>query len=259
VGTWVASYPRRDILDRLMELWQEPWSEPAFGEAQMLLARLRHSQPVPTHEPPAAPIGLRAKVGKVFDTGEGQRAIDRETGAYGGPASVPEAEPLDRWVQHDEYCPAIGAKGECNCGLTDALAAYRASVPAPGLRRWAESLLTHAERDGLVWVTKAEVRAALAATPPPALDVERLTIENCIYYVQQSLDTVRGEDDGESRTIKASIAAREHVIALLTGYRDRVAATPPTDDTPCEHLIPARECRIVGCRGASTDTPEAER
>jgi hypothetical protein len=119
--------------------------------------------------------------------------------------------------------------------------------------------LTHAERDGLVWVTKAEVRAALAATPPPALDVERLTIENCIYYVQQSLDTVRGEDDGESRTIKASIAAREHVIALLTGYRDRVAATPPTDDTPCEHLIPARECRIVGCRGASTDTPEAER
>jgi hypothetical protein len=44
-------------------------------------------------------------------------------------------------------------------------------------------------------------------------------------------------------------------------------ATPPPaldaprhpDDTPCEHLIPARECRIVGCRGASTDTPEAER
>jgi hypothetical protein len=55
VGTWVASYPRRDILDRLMELWQEPWSEPAFGEAQMLLARLRHSQPVPTPEPPAEP------------------------------------------------------------------------------------------------------------------------------------------------------------------------------------------------------------
>jgi hypothetical protein len=50
VGTWVASNPRRDILDRLMELWQEPWSEPAFGEAQMLLARLRASQPVPTPE-----------------------------------------------------------------------------------------------------------------------------------------------------------------------------------------------------------------
>jgi hypothetical protein len=150
VGTWVASYPRRDILDRLMELWQEPWSEPAFGEAQMLLARLRLSQPVPTPEPPADPHDH--EFGCVI------------CGELVHPASVPEA--------------------------------------APGLRRWAESLLTHAERDGLVWVTKAEVRAALA-TPPPALDAPR-----------------------------------------------------HPDDTPCEHLIPARECRIVGCRGASTDTPE---
>jgi len=30
-----------DPLDRLMTLWQQPWSEPAYGEAQMLLARLR--------------------------------------------------------------------------------------------------------------------------------------------------------------------------------------------------------------------------
>jgi hypothetical protein len=154
VGTWVASNPRRDILDRLMELWQEPWSEPAFGEAQMLLARLRASRPVPTPEPPAEP-----HYNAIHEDGT-NGSIDR-------PASVPEA--------------------------------------APGLRRWAESLLTHAERDGLVWVTKAEVRATLDATSPPALDAPR-----------------------------------------------------HPDDTPCEHLIPARECRIVGCRGASTDTPEAE-
>lgn len=32
-----------DILDRLMELWQQPWSEPAFGEAQMLLGKLREA------------------------------------------------------------------------------------------------------------------------------------------------------------------------------------------------------------------------
>lgn len=66
-------------------------------------------------------------------------------------------------------------------------------------------------------------RMEVALRSPAPLDVERRTIEACIYYVQQSLDTVRGEDDGESRTIRASIAAREHVIALLTGYRDRVA------------------------------------
>lgn len=30
-----------DIFDRLMALWQEPWSELAFGEAQMLVGRLR--------------------------------------------------------------------------------------------------------------------------------------------------------------------------------------------------------------------------
>jgi hypothetical protein len=42
--------------------------------------------------------------------------------------------------------------------------------------------------------------------------------------VQQSLDAVRGEDDGESRSIRASIAAREHVLSLIDGYRDRIEA-----------------------------------
>jgi hypothetical protein len=46
-------------------------------------------------------------------------------------------------------------------------------------------------------------------------------IDECIAIVQQTLDTVRAEDDGESRLIKVSIAAREHVIAMLNGYRQR--------------------------------------
>jgi len=64
-----------------------------------------------------------------------------------------------------------------------------------------------------------EARAPLVA----ALDEVRDTafrdgIEASIDIVQQSLDTVRAEDDGESRSIKTSIAAREHVISLLAGY-----------------------------------------
>jgi hypothetical protein len=56
-------------------------------------------------------------------------------------------------------------------------------------------------------------------------------LDAAIDIVQQSLDTVRGEDDGESRSIKASIAAREHIIALLTGYRDGKAALQPASLT----------------------------
>ena len=70
------------------------------------------------------------------------------------------------------------------------------------------------------------------AAPAEGLD----TIDGCIAIVQQSLDTVRGEDDGESRTIKTSIAAREHVIALLTAYREQyqpaARAEEPSDALP---------------------------
>jgi hypothetical protein len=59
---------------------------------------------------------------------------------------------------------------------------------------------------------------------PTLAEIKTEVIENCIYIVQQSLDSVRAEDDGESRSTKTSIAAREHVIRLLTGYRDQVAA-----------------------------------
>ena len=66
----------------------------------------------------------------------------------------------------------------------------------------------------------------IAAPPRDAaaiIAIEAETIDNCIAIVQQSLDTVRGEDDGESRVIRASIGAREHVIRLLTGLRAALA------------------------------------
>jgi len=69
-----------------------------------------------------------------------------------------------------------------------------------------------AERDATI--------ATLRAAPS-----EAQVVDNCIAIIQQSLDTVRAEDDGESRSMKMSIAAREHVIALLTGYRERAIAT----------------------------------
>jgi SAM-dependent methyltransferase len=136
------------------------------------------SQPVPTPEPPAEPC---PRCGGPTPCPKPDHVIGLATpNEMPHPASVPTPEP-----------PTEPMRG-CTCPVewTGINAPHRghasgcpASVPeaAPGLRRWAESLLTHAERDGLVWVTKAEVRAAL-------------------------------------------------------------------DATPCEHLIPARECRIVGCR-----------
>jgi hypothetical protein len=47
----------------------------------------------------------------------------------------------------------------------------------------------------------------------------REAIEGCIYIVEQSLDTVR-EEAGDLPSGKIGIAAREHVIALLSGYLD---------------------------------------
>lgn len=40
-----------DIFDRLMALWQQPWSEAAFGEAQMLICRLRVAAVTPVETP----------------------------------------------------------------------------------------------------------------------------------------------------------------------------------------------------------------
>jgi hypothetical protein len=42
-----------------------------------------------------------------------------------------DVEPLERFVRHDEYCPATGAQGRCICGLQEALAA--AAAPAGSL------------------------------------------------------------------------------------------------------------------------------
>jgi hypothetical protein len=187
------------------------------------------SQPVPTPEPPAEP-DYNPHPNPFDENGD---FLDGEFDEDGNPASVPEAEPLDRWVQHDEYCPAIGAKGECNCGLTDALAAYRASVPAPGLRRWAESLLTHAERDGLVWVTKAEVRAALDATPPPALDVERLATIAAARRFLAAHDAVTAPGPGPTRddafAMKNAADVLRDVLAL---HDENLARLATSTDTP---------------------------
>jgi hypothetical protein len=88
-------------------------------------------------------------------------------------------------------------------------------------RGWTE------DEDVLVCIVEIDrLRAEARAAPDPApLDattrmLRLAAIDSCIYIVQQSLDTVKAEDDGESRSIKTSIAARAHVIALLTAYRD---------------------------------------
>jgi hypothetical protein len=52
------------------------------------------------------------------------------------------------------------------------------------------------------------------------------TIEACMAIVQQTLDGMYAdaEEEPESKTLKVSIAAREHVLFMLNGYRMRVKA-----------------------------------
>ena len=54
--------------------------------------------------------------------------------------------------------------------------------------------------------------AIVAAIEAEAAKQER---ERLRILVQQTIETLRAEDDGESRSIKVSIAAREHVLSLL--------------------------------------------
>lgn len=70
------------------------------------------------------------------------------------------------------------------------------------------------------------------APPEPSDEREAAFLEavdGCIAIVQQSLSTVRGEaeDAPESRVLRTSVSAREHVIALLTGYRTWGLSAPP--------------------------------
>jgi hypothetical protein len=103
-------------------------------------------------------------------------------------------------------------------------------------------------RHGKLFSAREIAAGVTLAATPDSLDVrhaalvaapETQAIDNCIAIVQQSLDTVRAEDDGESRTIRASIGAREHVIRLLTGYRERSRCTPAPLDV--ERLARALE------------------
>jgi hypothetical protein len=89
---------------------------------------------------------------------------------------------------------------------------------------WKELIATAMRRNVVVAV--GEHRAAVEAT------AQDEAIGWCIDIVQQSLDTVRAEDDGESRSIKTSIAAREHVIRLLAGYRAGRAALDSAQKAP---------------------------
>jgi hypothetical protein len=80
-----------------------------------------------------------------------------------------------------------------------------------------------------------ETALANPAPRPPEPDRTAALVEGmdaAIHLVQQSLDTVRGEGDGESRSIKVSIAAREHVIGLLAAYRERLATQPRKPTMP---------------------------
>ena len=108
--------------------------------------------------------------------------------------------------------------------LTDMTAAYHQERAHDG--RW--DACQHPRCQNARLAMEGRGPFAIARASPLPLDVERRTIDNCIAIVQQSLDTVRAEDDGESRSIKASIAAREHVITMLNGYRTRAYAAEET-------------------------------
>jgi hypothetical protein len=100
----------------------------------------------------------------------------------------------------------------------------------------------------------------LPAPRPPEPDRTAGLVEGvdaAVYLVQQSLDTVRGEDDGESRSIKVSIAAREHVIGLLAAYRERLATQPRKPTRPLNEWEEwKRECWAAADVAALAPTPD---
>jgi hypothetical protein len=84
---------------------------------------------------------------------------------------------------------------------------YGYDNPAPGTRLW--RLRTYPEtitRDDAIRVAH-DLDTQLAQARTEATDA-------CIYIVQQSRDTAQYEKD------YASVIAREHVIRLLTAYRE---------------------------------------
>jgi hypothetical protein len=177
-----------------------------------------HDQPVPTPEPPAEPRNGNYVPADLTDI------LHKPV-----PASVPEAAPGHHF---DPFC------GEC-------VKAMRRTVSPGGVPEAApdddEELGDYAVRNP-GWVEQRSV--------PEAAPGLREALERIVFIVNSPAG-------GWEDTV-------EHVHAVARAALD---ATPSPaldaprhpDDTPCEHLIPARECRIVGCRGASTDTPEAER
>jgi hypothetical protein len=148
---------------------------------------------------------------------------------------------------------------DCDCSLSRAIAATEqeairradrpeARVAVEGHAAWLALTSLHIRAsfpDDICWIdhekwpcrTIKAFETALAnpAPRPPEPDRTAALVEGmdaAIHLVQQSLDTVRGEGDGESRSIKVSIAAREHVIGLLAAYRERLATQPRKPTMP---------------------------
>jgi hypothetical protein len=109
-------------------------------------------------------------------------AVDMDTAPapLDGPYTVAKIE-----YAADDFWDVLDANGEkiALCGEADArliAAALNTATPAPlddntvtiNLRRWVESLIAHADdKDGMVWVTKAEIVSVLALATPAPLDV----------------------------------------------------------------------------------------
>ena len=125
--------------------------------------------------------------------------------------------PNERITPLDVACvdPAMHDVWVRVCGCEDA------AIPAPlddntvtiNLRRWVESLIAHADdKDGMVWVTKAEIVSVLALATPAPLDV----MTPCLFVPPHEPFYCR---------IHADVRLR------LTDERCRRAATPaPLDD-----------------------------
>jgi len=108
-------------------------------------------------------------------------AVDMDTAPapLDGPYTVAKIE-----YAADDFWDVLDANGEkiALCGEADArliAAALNTATPAPlddntvtiNLRRWVESLIAHADdKDGMVWVTKAEIVSVLALATPAPLD-----------------------------------------------------------------------------------------
>ena len=115
----------RPVFDRLMELWQQPWSEAAFGEAQMLLSRLRAERAAPLDvDRLARAIAEAALYDDLTDAQIDAEAVARE---YDRLAATPQADPAEPGLRaHLDFCSG----GEF-CTLDDCLCECHITATEP--------------------------------------------------------------------------------------------------------------------------------